>query len=139
MKKWMLGAAVLTALSFGLSAQQHKTFRQLSPEERAQKMTERISEELKLTKEQEKQVGQLALENATRQEELIKSRKAEFEAQRAYRKEQEQKMASILTEEQKQIWEQRKEALRQRDEYQYREGHPRDGRPRFRRFQERNN
>ena len=133
MKKWILGAAVLTSLSFGLSAQQHKNFRQLNSSERAQKMTERMAEELKLTKEQKKQVGQLALENATRQEELLKSRKAEFEAQRAYRKEQEQKMASILTDEQKQIWEQRKEAMRHRGEHQSHRGQPSHGRPRFRR------
>ena len=123
----------MTSLSFGLSAQQHKTFRQLSPVERAQKMTERMTEELKLNKEQEKQLSQLALENASRQEELLKSRKAEFEAQRAYRKEQEQKIASILTDEQKQIWEQRKEALWHREKHQSREGQPSRGRPRFRR------
>ena len=133
MKKWILGAAVLTSLSFGLSAQQHKAFRQLSPVERAQKMTERMTEELKLNKEQEKQVSQLVLENASRREEILKSRKAEFEAQRAYRKEQEQKIASILTEEQKQIWEQRKEALGHREEHQSHKGQPSRGRPRFRR------
>ena len=133
MKKWILGASILTSLSIGLSAQQHKTFRQLSTVERAQKMTERMTEKLKLSEEQEKQIGQLVLENATRQEELLKSRKAAFDAQRAYRKEQEQKIASILTEEQKQIWEQGKEALRHRDEHQAREGHYRVGRPRFRR------
>ena len=123
----------MTSLSFGLSAQQHKNFRQLNSSERAQKMTERMAEELKLTKEQKKQVGQLALENATSQEELLKSRKAEFEAQRAYRKEQEQKIASILTVEQKQIWDQRKEAMRHRGEHQSHRGQPSHGRPRFRR------
>lgn len=123
----------MTSLSFGLSAQQHKTFRQLSPVERAQKMTERMTEELKLNKEQEKQLSQLALENASRQEELLKSRKAQFEAQRAYRKEQEQKIASILTDEQKQIWGQRKEALQHREEHQSYRGHASRGRPRFRR------
>lgn len=133
MKKWILGAAVLTSLSFGLSAQQHKPFRQLSPVERSQKMTERMTEELKLTKEQEKQVSQLALENASRQEELLKSRKAEFEAQRAYRKEQEQKIVSMLTEEQKQLWEQRKETMRHRKENQSHKDQPRGGRSRFRR------
>jgi Spy/CpxP family protein refolding chaperone len=133
MKKWMLGAAVLTSLSFGLSAQQHKPFRQLSPVERAQKMTERMTEELKLTKEQEKQVSQLALENATRQEELLKSRKAELEAQRVYQKEQEQKMASILTEEQKKVWEERKETMRNRMGPQSRGEHAPGYRARFRR------
>jgi Spy/CpxP family protein refolding chaperone len=133
MKKWILGAAIFTCLSFGLAAQQHKNFRQLNSTERAEKMTDRMAEELKLTAEQKKQVSQLVLENANRQEELLKSRKAEFEAQRVYRKEQEQKMASILTEEQKKVWEERKEAMRNRMGPHSRGDHPRGGRPRFRR------
>lgn len=133
MKKWILGALVFTSMSFGLSAQQHKNFRQANPTERAQKMTDRMAEELKLTDEQKKQVSQLALENANRQEELKKSRRAEFEAQKEYRKAQDQKLASILTEEQKQIWEQRKEAFRNRVQDHSRRDHGRGGRPRFRR------
>jgi len=133
MKKWILGAAIFTCLSFGLAAQQHKNFRQLNSTERAEKMTDRMAEELKLTAEQKKQVSQLALENANRQEELLKSRKAEFEAQKEYRKAQDQKLASILTEEQKQIWEQRKETMRSRDAHHSRGDQARGGRPRFRR------
>ena len=133
MKKWILGAAIFTCLSFGLAAQQHKNYRQLNSTERAEKMTDRMAEELKLTAEQKKQVSQLALENANRQEELLKSRKAEFEAQKEYRKAQDQKLASILTEEQKQIWEQRKETMRSRASHHSRGDHPRGGRPRFRR------
>ncbi len=74
MKKWILGVAIFTCLSFGLAAQQHRNFRQLNSAERAQKMTDRIAEELKLSEEQRKQVSLLALENANRQEELLKSR-----------------------------------------------------------------
>jgi Spy/CpxP family protein refolding chaperone len=133
MKKWILGAAILTCLSFGLAAQQHRNFRQFNPSERAQKMTDRMAEELKLTDEQRKQVSQLTLENANRQEELLKSRKAEFEAQKEYRKAQDQKMASILTEEQKQLWEQRKEALRNRGNDHSHGDQARGGRPRSRR------
>ncbi|MFZ9234574.1 MAG: hypothetical protein ACO22X_00015 [Algoriphagus sp.] len=133
MKKWILGAAIFTCLSFGLAAQQHKNYRQLNSTERAEKMTDRMAEELKLTAEQKKQVSQLALENVNRQEELLKSRKAEFEAQKEYRKAQDQKLASILTEEQKQIWEQRKEAMRSRDAHHSRGDHTRGVRPRSRR------
>lgn len=132
MKKWIFGAAALTFLSFGLVAQQRKNFRQPNPTERAQKMTERMAEELKLTEEQKKQVGQLALENANRQEEILKSRKAEFEAQKEYRKAHEQKMASILTDEQRQLWEQRKEALSQRGTHPSHQEKPRGARRRFR-------
>ncbi len=133
MKKWILGVAIFTCLSFGLAAQQHRNFRQLNSAERAQKMTDRIAEELKLSEEQRKQVSLLALENANRQEELLKSRKAEFEAQKEYRKAQDQKLASILTAEQRQIWEQRKEDLRHRAGHPSRGDQPRGRRPRARR------
>ena len=136
MKKWILGAAVLTCISLGLSAQhQKKDVRELSASERAEKMSDRMAEELKLTEEQRKQVSKVVLENATRQEELIQKRKAEFEAQKNYRLEQEKKISAILTEEQKVIWEQRKEALKQRMGGRREEGHERHrmGRPRYRR------
>ena len=134
MKKWILGAAVLTCISLGLSAQhQKKNFRELSAKERAEKMTDRMSEELNLTEDQKNQVAGLVLENATRQEELIQKRKAEFEAQKGYRMEQDKKIAAILTEEQKTIWEQRKEAMRTRGKDHSRGDHSQGGRPRFRR------
>jgi len=105
----------LTCISLGLSAQhQKKNFRELSAKERAEKMTDRMSEELKLTEDQKNQVAGLVLENATRQEELLQKRKVEFEAQKEFRMRQENKIAAILTEEQKMIWEQRKEKLGQR-------------------------
>jgi Spy/CpxP family protein refolding chaperone len=133
MKKWILGAAVLTCISLGLSAQhQKKNFRELSAAERAEKMSDRMAEELKLTDEQRKQVSKVVLENAMRQEELIQKRKAEFEAQKNYRLEQEKKITAILTEEQKMIWEQRKEALKHRMDGQGEEGHERYPRVRAR-------
>ena len=136
MKKSILLAAVMTCISLGLSAQhQKKNFRELSAAERAEKMSDRMAEELKLTDEQQKQVSKVVLENAMRQEELIQKRKAEFEAQKKYRLEQEKKISAILTEEQKVIWEQRKEALKHRMGGQGEDGHERytRGRPRFRR------
>jgi hypothetical protein len=136
MKKSILLAAVMTCISLGLSAQhQKKNFRELSAAERAEKMGDRMAEELKLTNEQRKQVSKVVLENAMRQEELIQKRKAEFEAQKKYRLEQEKKITAILTEEQKMIWEQRKEALKHRMDGQGEERHERypRGRARFRR------
>ena len=123
----------MTCISLGLSAQhQKKNFRELSAAERAEKMSDRMAEELKLTDEQRKQVSKLVLENATRQEELIQKRKAEFEAQKKYRLEQEKKISAILTEEQKVIWEQRKESRQHGDAHSERgEHHDRRG-PRFR-------
>jgi hypothetical protein len=134
MKKWILGAAVMTCISLELSAQhQKKNFRELSASERAEKMSDRMAEELKLTEEQKKQVNKVALDNATRQEELIQKRKVEFEAQKEFRMGQENKIAAILTEEQKIIWEQRKEDLRTRGNDHSRGDHSQGGRPRFRR------
>ena len=133
MKKWILGAAVMTCISLGLSAQhQKKNFRELSASERAEKMSNRMAEELKLTDEQRKQVSKVVLENATRQEELAQKRKVELEAQKNYRLEQEKKISAILTEEQKVIWEQRKESRLHGDAHsERREHHDRRG-PRFR-------
>jgi hypothetical protein len=133
MKKWILGAAVLTCISLGLSAQhQKKDFRELSAAERAEKMSNRMAEELKLSEEQRKQVSKVVLENATRQEELAQKRKVELEAQKKYRMEQEKKIAAILTEEQNKIWKQRKESRQHGDSHSERgEHHDRRG-PRFR-------
>ena len=134
MKKWILGAAVMTCISLGLSAQHQKNnSREISASERAEKMSNRMAEELKLTEEQKKQVSKVVLENATRQEELIQKRKAEFEAQKGYRMEQDKKIAAILTEEQKTIWEQRKESMRTRGKDHSHGDHTQGGRPRFRR------
>ena len=134
MKKWILGATVMTCISLGLSAQhQKKNFRELSALERAEKMSNRMAEELKLTEEQKKQVSKVVLENATRQEELIQKRKEEFEAQKKFRMEQEKKIAAILSEEQKTIWEQRKESMRTRGKDHSHGEHSQGGRPRFRR------
>ena len=123
----------MTCISFGLSAQhQKKNFRELSAAERVEKMSDRMAEELKLTDEQRKQVRKVVLENATRQEELAQKRKVELEAQKKYRMEQEKKIAAILTEEQKKIWEQRKESRQHGDSHSERgEHHDRRG-PRFR-------
>jgi Spy/CpxP family protein refolding chaperone len=123
----------MTCISLGLSAQhQKKNFRELSASERAEKMSNRMAEELKLTDEQRKQVSKVVLENATRQEELAQKRKVELEAQKKYRMEQEKKIAAILTEEQKVIWEQRKESRLHGDAHaERREHHYRRG-PRFR-------
>lgn len=124
----------MTCISLGLSAQHQKNnSRELSVLERAEKMSNRMAEELKLTEEQKKKLSKVALENANRQEEHIQKRKAEFEAQKEYRMEQDKKIATILTEEQKMIWEQRKEALRNRGNDHSRGDHSQSGRPRFRR------
>ena len=120
-------------MNFGLAAQQHRNFSQRSSAERAQVMTQRMAEELKLTVEQKKQVEQLMFENATRQEELLKKREAELEALKEFRKGQKQKMDAILTEDQKQILEKRKAAMGPREKHPSFEDHPRGRGPRHRR------
>ena len=96
-------------------------------------MTDRMSEELNLTEDQKNQVAGLVLENATRQEELLQKRKVEFEAQKEFRMGQENKIAAILTEEQKMIWEQRKESQQHQDAHPARGEHHGKRAPRFRR------
>ena len=114
MKKWILGAGILTCISLGLSAQQqNKRPHQISLEEQAQRRVNGMSEELKLTEEQKKQVGELVLENLKRQVEHHTKKREELEAEKEYRLAQEKKIASLLTEEQKLIWEEVKENRRQ--------------------------
>lgn len=101
----------MTCLSLGLSAQQHrKNSRPMTSAEQAEKRVERMAEILSLTEQQKKQVSQLALEGASRQEELQKKRKEEVESQKKYRLAQEEKIEAILTNEQKERWEQHKES-----------------------------
>lgn len=116
----------MTCISLGLSAQHQKNHaRDLSASDRAEKMSNRMAEELKLTEEQKKQVSKVVLENTNTQDEFIQKRKVAFEAQKKFRMEQEKKIAAILTEEQKMIWEQRKEAQNRQMNGHAGEGHKR--------------
>jgi Spy/CpxP family protein refolding chaperone len=104
MKQWMIGAVVLTMISLGVAAQEQRKIS--SPEDRAQRMTERMASELKLSEEQKQKVLAINLEHAKNRAAEMEKQRAEMEARKAEMKAQEEKIKEVLTEEQRKQWEQ---------------------------------
>lgn len=109
----MIGAAFLVFTSLGVTAQQQSKTPP-SPEERAQRMTERMAEKLGLSEEQKKQIYEVNLENAAKRQTEMEAQKAERQAKQAEMKAQEEKINQILTEEQRKQWEEIKMENRDR-------------------------
>ncbi|MFL0683694.1 MAG: DUF4890 domain-containing protein [Algoriphagus aquaeductus] len=103
MKQWMIGAVVLTMMSLGVAAQDQR--KMPSPEERAQRMTERMASELKLTEEQKQKVLAINLEHTKKRTAEMEKQRAENESRKAEMKAQEEKINEVLTEEQRKQWE----------------------------------
>ena len=103
MKQWMIGAVVLTMMSLGVAAQEHR--KMPNPEERAQRMTERMASDLKLSEEQKQKVLAINLEHAKNRAAEMEKQRAEMEARKAEMKAQEEKIKEVLTEEQRKQWE----------------------------------
>lgn len=90
-------AIALFALVFGLAANAQPQQRGGTPEEKAQRLTDRMKTELNLTDEQVKQVYEINLEMAKGMDEIDKGNKeARQEVQSAYKK----KLATVLNDEQ---------------------------------------
>src|SRR5688572_15518552 len=104
MKKWIIGAALLAFTSLSVAAQQEKR-QQPNPEERAKKVTEKMATELELSEDQKAQILALNLDHAKQRQAEMEREKAEREAQRAEMKAHQEKVNSILTEEQRTKWE----------------------------------
>lgn len=101
---------VLTSLH--VEAQQEKRTI-ATPEERAQKMTERMTEELALSEGQKASILAINLENATMRQAQKEKETAERKTRMDGMKAQEEKIKAVLTEEQRIKWEEIK--LEQRD------------------------
>ncbi|GMQ31456.1 DUF4890 domain-containing protein [Algoriphagus confluentis] len=113
MKKWIIGAVLMVFASLSVTAQEGKRTPP-SPEERAQKMTERMAEKLALTEDQKAEIFSINLENAKKRELEVEVRKAESAEKRAELKAQDERIKQILNEEQRKAWEELKEENRGR-------------------------
>ncbi|TXE14684.1 Spy/CpxP family protein refolding chaperone [Algoriphagus aquimarinus] len=110
MKKWIFATGLMVMVSLSTFAQRNGGERP-SAEERANRNTERMAEELKLTDAQKKQILAINLEYAKKNEAEMAERKAEMDARktemdakRAELKEQDAKIQAVLTEEQRAKW-----------------------------------
>lgn len=113
MKKWIIGAAMLVVTSLQVAAQQGKR-EQINPEERAKKVTEKMATELQLSDEQKSQILELNLEQA-RQRQIEMDQEMELRKKRSEdMKAHQNKIQSILTEEQRTKWEELKEEQREK-------------------------
>jgi Spy/CpxP family protein refolding chaperone len=101
MKKLIMICALVVAALVHLQAQGQGD-REINPEKIAEKMTQRMDEKLDLTEAQEKQINALFLEQANNRKETQKERGEKMKAAREAHK---QKLAAILTPEQKEKWE----------------------------------
>lgn len=121
MKKWMITAALLVFVGMGAFAQDMKTKERPDPETRAKMMTDRMAEKLELNEEQKAKILAINLEYAKKREAEMEAKKAEMEARkaemdarRAEMKEQDSKIAEVLTPEQKEKWVELKDQGRSR-------------------------
>ena len=119
MKKWIVLITLIAGLGSVLQAQERNR-REIDPEKAAERMTERMTKELDLTPEQAQAVKPINLEFVTKAKEIKNSeagkedKKAQLET---LRKENETKMAQVLTPEQmekyREMIEKQKEKVRE--------------------------
>lgn len=119
MKKLLMIAALFTMTFAGAFAQRGQGSQQkepMTPEQRAEKMTMKMTEELGLSEDQKQKIYQINLENAEKRqvqrEAMEEERKAKREEMQAQTKAQNEQIVAILTPEQKTKWEEVKKENR---------------------------
>ncbi|MFC5626836.1 DUF4890 domain-containing protein [Algoriphagus winogradskyi] len=110
MNKWIFATGMMVMISLSTMAQKRGGERPTA-EERAKRSTEQMAESLSLTEAQKKQILEINLEYAKKNEAEMAERKAEMEARKAEMeakreelKAQDAKIQAVLTEEQKAKW-----------------------------------
>lgn len=117
MKKLLLVLAIFSVGIITAEAQRGPRGGQMSPEKRAEMrtpekraelMTNRLAEKLDLSEDQKKEVYNIQLENATKNQVEMEARREEMQAKReemqAKQKEQQSKIEAVLTPEQISTW-----------------------------------
>jgi Spy/CpxP family protein refolding chaperone len=118
MKKLIMIATIFS-LSFATTFGQRGTQREATtPEQKAEKMTQHLTEQLDLTEAQKDQVYKIHLENAQKRQAEMEARRAEQQAKRTEMQEgmkaQNAQIAAVLTPEQKTKWSELKESNKER-------------------------
>lgn len=114
MNKWILATGMMVMISLSTMAQKRDGERP-TPEQRAKMSTEKMTEQLQLSEDQQKQILDINLEYAKKREAEMAERRAAaeqrrslMEAMRAELKAQDEQIQSVLTEEQRAKWEELK-------------------------------
>ncbi|GAF04443.1 DUF4890 domain-containing protein [Saccharicrinis fermentans] len=104
MKQLIFSLIAILAISFSVEAQRPQKGKMGTPEEMAQKQTERMKESLNLSDEQEAKVKSINLEFAEKQQELVNSssgdRTAMRESMKTIREDKKAALKKVLTDEQ---------------------------------------
>jgi Spy/CpxP family protein refolding chaperone len=111
MRKLMI-IAVLVGTTFVQAQAQRRGNQEINPEQLAERMSERMAEKLDLSEEQKEAVYALHLEEAQKRKAQWDARKKERETLKADREAHQEKIAALLTPEQKVTWEAMKEENR---------------------------
>jgi Spy/CpxP family protein refolding chaperone len=122
MKKILI-IAVLVGATFVQAQAQRRGNQEVNPEQLAERMTERMAEKLNLTDQQKEQVHALHLEEAQKRKANLEARKETMESMKAEREAYREKIAAVLTPEQKEAW----ESLQAENRERMREGRRRQG------------
>jgi protein CpxP len=123
MKKLIMIAAIFTMTYVGAFAQRGQDSRKggqqkemQTPEQRAEKMTTKMTEELGLSEDQKQKIYQINLENAQKRqaqrEVMQEEQKAKRAAMQAQNKVQNEQIEAVLTPDQKTKWEEVKKENR---------------------------
>lgn len=104
MKKWILSFGLMALISLGAMAQGQRGNNRPNPEEMAKMMTERMTKQLNLSKEQQEKVYAIHLDLAQKREEERQARRAEADARKEEAQKHEERLNEVLTEEQRKQW-----------------------------------
>ena len=119
MKRFILIATFFSFLAICAQAQnERRSNKRMTPEQIAERTTERMAEELKLSEDQKNKVYALQLEKATRNLEEMKTQR---ERRKAAHLEEQKKLDAILTPEQKAQLEAKRTELKEKRK-QFQEG-----------------
>ncbi|WP_375584872.1 DUF4890 domain-containing protein [Cyclobacterium xiamenense] len=113
MKKILI-IAVLVGATFVQAQAQRRGNQEINPEQLAERMTERMTEKLNLSEVQKEQVHALHLEEAQKRKAAWEERRETMESMKAEREAYREKIAAVLSPEQKETWKSLQEENRER-------------------------